>query len=65
MAITRPQIIYPKGAVQKLAKHFGCNETLVRKAFHFEVNSELADAIRKDAVKNYGAVLKKIPVMIK
>ena len=54
MITTAPVILYPKGTVRLVAQRFGVSEPTVRSAFRFATESELAERIRRMAVKEYG-----------
>lgn len=64
-SITKPKILYPRGVVKKMAKSFGVDEKTVRNALNFVTESELAEMIRSEAVKCYGARLVRLPVTVK
>lgn len=63
MAIYKPTILYEKGAIKKLAKHFNVSDHTVRNALRFVTEGEQPDAIRRVAVKYYGCVMKKKPII--
>ena len=65
MAIYKPSILYGKGVVQKLAKHFSVSDHTVRNALRFVTEGEQPDAIRKVALKYYGCVMTKKPILSK
>lgn len=48
------QVSVPYGQSSKLAKHFGVSIQTVRNSLKRIYESELAEAIRKEAVENYG-----------
>lgn len=49
-----PVVIVPHGATTRLAKHFGITIQAVRNALKYQCNSDQAQAIRREAVQNYG-----------
>ena len=62
---TKPKILYERGTVVKLAKRFGVTEATVRLALRFATEGEQPDLIRKLALKEYGCVLRKKPIIIR
>lgn len=52
-------VVVPWGTVPKLARHYKVSETCVYNALAFRSNSEIAENIRMDALKNYGAIKSK------
>ena len=46
-------ILCVRGTNKKLASKFKCSEQYVGKCLRYEAYSELADAIRKDAISNH------------
>lgn len=52
------------GTVAKLAKTHGVSRTTVYSALKFKNNNELAQAIRKDCIDNYGARLVTVSVTV-
>lgn len=65
MSLCKPRILYEKGVIPKLARHFGVTEHTVRNALRFVTDGEQPEAIRKEALKNYGCALVKKPLTIK
>ena len=65
MSNVRLTILYETGVVAKLAKRFGVSDTTVRAALRFATEGERPDLIRKTALKEYGCVLRKKPIIIK
>lgn len=61
----RYKILSEKGTVKKLAERFGVSEQTVRAALRFATANELSDIIRETAIKDYGSVLMKRPIIIK
>ena len=49
-----PVVIDPHGMTTRLAKHFGITIQAVRNALKYQCNSDQAQAIRREAVENYG-----------
>lgn len=49
-----PVVIVPHGMTTRLAKHFGITIQAVRNALKYQCNSDQAQAIRREAVQNYG-----------
>lgn len=45
---------------RRIAQHFGCSGQTVRNALRFLTDGELPDAIRKEALKNYGGAISTI-----
>lgn len=62
---TKPKILYERGTVVKLAKRFGVTEATVRLALRFATEGEQPDLIRQVALKEYGCVLQRRPIVIK
>ena len=62
---TKPKILYERGTVAKLAKRFGVTEATVRLALRFATEGEQPDLIRQVALKEYGCVLQRRPIVIK
>lgn len=62
---TKPKILYERGTVPKLAKRFGVTEQTVRLALRFATEGEQPDLIRQVAIKEYGCVLQRRPIVIK
>ena len=62
---TKPKILYERGTVVKLAKRFGVTEATVRLALRFATEGEQPDLIRQVALKEYGCVLQRKPIIIK
>lgn len=62
---TKPKILYERGTVVKLAKRFGVTEATVRLALRFATEGEQPDLIRQIALKEYGCVLQRRPIVIK
>ena len=56
MAIRRPVIVMPRGAVGKLCKAEGKGKTSVYDALNFTCNSKEAERIRKVAISMYGGI---------
>lgn len=54
-----------RGVIPKLAKYFGVSEHTVRNALRFVTEGEQPEAIRNEALKNYGCALVKKPLTIK
>ncbi len=46
-------IVVVRGVNKALAAKHGCSEQYVGRCLRYEAHSELADNIRKDAIKNY------------
>lgn len=63
MSIKKPIILYERGVVQKIAKSFKCDDKTVRDALKFITESELSERIRQEALKYYGCILVRRPVM--
>ena len=63
MTIYKARILYDKGVIQKLAKHFSVSDHTVRNALRFVTEGEQPDAIRSAAIKYYGCVMTKKPIM--
>jgi len=59
---TIPKIVVEHGAKARIAKHHGCTGETVRRALGFHTNNELAVAIRRDAIRNYGGIEVQVPV---
>ena len=59
----KARILYDKGVIQKLAKHFSVSDHTVRNALRFVTEGEQPDAIRNAAIKYYDCVMTKKPVM--
>lgn len=57
-----PKIIVDHGAKSRIARHHGCTGETVRKALMYLTNNDLAIAIRRDAIRNYGGTEIQIPV---
>ena len=53
MTIYKARILYDKGVIQKLAKHFSVSDHTVRNALRFVTEGEQPDAIRNAAIKYY------------
>lgn len=49
-----PVVIVPHGMTTRLAKHFGITIQAVRNALKYQCNSDQAQAVRREAVENYG-----------
>lgn len=49
-----PVVIVPHGVTTRLARHFGITIQAVRNALKYQCNSDQAQAIRREAVQNYG-----------
>ena len=47
------RIIVPYGMIDRLSKRFGCNRKTIQTALAYMTNSELANNIRKEAMKYY------------
>lgn len=62
---TKPKILYERGTVVKLAKRFGVTEATVRLALRFATEGEQPDLIRQVALREYGCVLQRRPIVIK
>ena len=62
--VTKPKILYDRGVISKLAKRVGVTEATVRLALRFATEGEQPDLIRQVAIKEYGCVLQRKPVMI-
>lgn len=62
--VTKPRILYERGVIAKLAKRVGVTEATVRLALRFATEGEQPDLIRQVAIKEYGCVLQRKPVMI-
>lgn len=62
--VTKPRILYERGVIAKLAKRVGVTEATVRLALRFATEGEQPDLIRHIAIKEYGCVLQRKPVMI-
>lgn len=62
---TKPKILYERGTIVKLAKRFGVTEATVRLALRFATEGEQPDLIRQVALKEYGCVLQRRPIVIK
>lgn len=54
------QVTVPFGQTSKLAKHFGVSIQTVRNSLKHIYESELAEAIRKEAIANYGGTRVKV-----
>ena len=65
MTIYKARILYDKGVIQKLAKHFNVSDHTVRNALRFVTEGEQPDAIRKEALKYYCCVMTKKPILSK
>lgn len=65
MSNVRLTILYETGVVAKLAKRFGVSDTTVRAALRFATEGERPDLIRMVALKEYGCVLRKKPIIIR
>lgn len=65
MRLYKARILYEKGVIPKLAKYFGVSEHTVRNALRFVTEGEQPEAIRNEALKNYGCALVKKPLTIK
>lgn len=48
------QVVVPHGQTSKIAKHFGVSVQSVRNSLKHIYESELAAAIRREAIENYG-----------
>lgn len=62
---TKPEILYERGTVVKLAKRVGVTEATVRLALRFATEGEQPDLIRKLALQEYGCVLRRKPIIIR
>ena len=62
MSLYKARILYEKGVIPKLAKYFGVSEHTVRNALRFVTEGEQPEAIRNEALKNYGCALVKKPL---
>lgn len=49
-----PVVIVPHGMTTRMAKHFGVTIQAIRNALKYQCNSDQAQAIRREAVQNYG-----------
>lgn len=49
-----PVVIVPHGMTTRIARHFGVTIQAVRNALKYQCNSDQAQAIRKEAIENYG-----------
>lgn len=56
MAKKKKIISMPRGAIGRICNDFGCKKTTVYSALSYDIDSELAQKIRKDAVEIYGGV---------
>lgn len=65
MTAVKLKILYEKGVIPKIAKRFGVSEQTVRAAFRFATEGDQPDLIRKVAIKEYGCMLQKKPILIK
>lgn len=65
MSLYKARILYEKGVIPKLAKQFSVSEHTVRNALRFVTEGEQPEAIRREALKNYGCALVKKPLPIK
>jgi hypothetical protein len=48
------QVVVPYGQASRIAKHFGVSIQSVRNSLKYIYESDLAAAIRKEAIENYG-----------
>ena len=58
----RPVIQVEPGTVPKMCKVFGCKRTAVYDALSFKTHSDLANAIRHNAITIFGGVKTTKPV---
>lgn len=65
MSNVRLTILYEPGVVAKLAKRFGVSDNTIRAALRFATEGERPDLIRKTALKEYGCMLRKKPIVIR
>lgn len=65
MKAIKATILYERGVIPKLAKRFGVTERTVRSALRCVTEGEQPDLIRMVALKEYGCVLRKKPIIIK
>lgn len=65
MKAIKATILYERGVVSKLAKRFGVTERTVRSALRCVTEGEQPDLIRMVALKEYGCVLRKKPIIIR
>lgn len=63
--VTKPRILYERGVIPKIAKRVGVTEATVRLALRFATEGEQPDLIRHIALKEYGCVLRKKPIVIR
>lgn len=61
----KAKILYDKGVIKKLAKHFNVSDHTVRNALRFVTEGEQPDAIRSASIKYYGCVMTKKPIFPK
>lgn len=64
MKTIKYRILYEKGTIRRLAERFGVSEQTVRSALRFATEGELPDLIRSTAIKEYGGVLTRKPIII-
>lgn len=65
MALYKSRILYEKGVISELAKQFKVSDHTVRNALRFVTDGEQPEAIRAEALSNYGCALIKKPLIIK
>lgn len=65
MTIYKARILYDKGVIKKLAADFSVSDHTVRNALRFVTEGEQPDLIRKAAIKYYGCVMTKKPIITK
>lgn len=63
-ALKLQKILVPVGVVKNLQHDYGVSKVLVYRALKYGSNSELAKAIRHDAVEKYGGVDTKVPTLV-
>ena len=63
-ALKLQKILMPVDGIKKLQLDYGVSKVMVYRALKYGSNSELAKAIRRDAVEKYGGVDTKVPTLV-
>lgn len=50
-------IMVPRGSVDRICDQLQCKKTTVYNALRYDVNSELSEKIRSEAIENYGGII--------
>lgn len=63
-ALKLNKILIPVDCAKKLQQDYGVGKATVYRALKYGSNSDVAKAIRRDAIEKYGGIDTKVPTLV-